>query len=258
MKTALITGASGGIGYELAKQFARHQHNLVLVARSEAKLNQLADEIRSAYNVQVLVLAQDLGQPQAVSKIQARLQAENITVEYLVNNAGFGDFGFFVETDWAKEEQMINLNIMALTHFTKVFTQQMVQRRSGRILNVASTAAFQAGPLMAVYFATKAYVLSFSEAIANELQGTGVTVTALCPGPTESGFLQAAALEESKLFKGKKLASSAEVAAYGYQALMAGKTVAIHGTRNWLLANTSRFIPRKLAAAFVRRNVQAE
>jgi short-subunit dehydrogenase len=253
MKTALITGASGGIGYELAKQFARYQHNLVLVARSEAKLNQLAEELRAVHRVQIAVIAQDLSQPQAVTSIHASLKAQNITVDYLVNNAGFGDFGFFVETDWAKEEQMINLNIMALTHFTKVFVQDMVQRRSGRILNIASTAAFQPGPLMAVYFATKAYVLSFSEAIANELQGTGVTVTALCPGPTDSGFLEAAALEGSKLFKGKKLPSSAEVAAYGYRAMMSGKTVVIHGTRNWLLANSARFAPRKLVTALVRK-----
>ncbi|QMU30227.1 SDR family NAD(P)-dependent oxidoreductase [Adhaeribacter radiodurans] len=253
MKTALITGASGGIGYELAKEFARHQHNLVLVARSEARLNQIAKELQTTYGIQAIALAQDLSDPQAVPTIFTELQSRNIIIDYLVNNAGFGDFGFFVETDWAKEERMINLNITCLTHLTKVFAREMVKRRSGRILNVASTASFQPGPLMAVYFATKAYVLSFSEAIANELQGTGVTVTALCPGPTESGFLQAAALEGSKLFKGKKLPSSAEVAAYGYKALMSGKTVAIHGFRNWLTANSARFAPRKLVTAIVRK-----
>ncbi|QNF31754.1 SDR family oxidoreductase [Adhaeribacter swui] len=258
MKTALITGASGGIGYEFAKLFAQRQHNLVLVARSEAKLNQIAGELQSAYHVQVTVVAQDLSQPQAATIVYASLKARNIDVDYLVNNAGFGDFGFFVETNWAKEEQMINLNITALTHFTKLFVRDMVERRRGRILNIASTAAFQPGPLMAVYFATKAYVLSFSEAIANELQGTGITVTALCPGPTESGFLQAAALEESKLFKGKKISSAAEVAAYGYRAFMAGKTVAIPGFRNWLLANSARFVPRKLLTALVRKMSERE
>ncbi|MDQ3292063.1 MAG: SDR family oxidoreductase [Bacteroidota bacterium] len=253
MKTALITGASGGIGYELAKQFARHQHNVVLVARSEAKLIEIAQELQATYGIQAIVLAQDLSNPDAVSTIFSELQSRNIIIDFLVNNAGFGDFGFFVETDWAKEERMINLNITTLTHFTKVFARDMVKRRFGRILNVASTASFQSGPLMAVYFATKAYVLSFSEAIANELQGTGVTVTALCPGPTESGFMQASALESSKLFKGKKIPGSSEVAAFGYKALMSGKTVAVHGFRNWLIANSARFAPRKLVTAIVRK-----
>jgi short-subunit dehydrogenase len=253
MKTALITGASGGIGYELAQQFARHHHNIVLVARSETKLQQLAQELRATHQVQVTVIPKDLSLPQAVTEVYAELQAKNIPIEYLVNNAGFGHFGHFVKNDWTKEAQMINLNIPALTHFTKLCARDMVQRRSGRILNVASTAAFQPGPLMAVYYATKAYVLSFSEAIANELQGTGVTVTALCPGPTESGFLEAAALNDSKLFKDKKLPTAAEVAGYGYQAMMAGKTVAIHGTMNWLMANSVRFSPRKMVTAMVRK-----
>ncbi|PIQ22595.1 MAG: short-chain dehydrogenase [Cytophagales bacterium CG18_big_fil_WC_8_21_14_2_50_42_9] len=253
MKTALITGASGGIGYELARIFARHRHNLVLVARNEAKLEQLAQEIQQEFGVEVLVLAQDLSLPQAANLIFDQLQSKNIRIDFLVNNAGFGNFGFFMETEWPKEEQMINLNITALTHFTKLFGQEMVKHKFGCILNVASTAAFQPGPLMAVYYASKAYVLSFSEAIANELAGTGVTVTALCPGPTETGFLEAAALEDSKLFKGKKLATAREVAEYGYYSLMAGKTVAIEGTTNQLIARSVKFVPRKWVTALVRK-----
>jgi hypothetical protein len=152
---------------------------------------------------------------------------------------------------------MINLNITTLTHFTKLFLQDMVKRGSGKIMNVASTAAFQSGPTMAIYYATKAYVLSFSEAIDNEVREKGITVTTLCPGPTETGFLEAAALQESKLFKGKKIASSKEVAEYGYRSMMEGKTVAIHGLMNRIMANAVRFIPRALAVKVVR-SVQAK
>jgi len=256
MKTALITGASGGIGYELAKVFARHKHNLVLVARNGNKLEQLAQELRQVFGVKVLVLAQDLSLPNAANLIFDQLQSKSIRIDFLVNNAGFGNFGFFMETDWVKEEQMINLNITALTHFTKLFGQEMVKNKYGCILNVASTAAFQPGPLLAVYFATKAYVLSFSEAIANELKGTGVTVTALCPGPTQTGFLEAAALEDSLLFKGKKLATAREVAEYGYTALMAGKTVAIEGATNQFMARSVKFFPRKWVTAMARKMVE--
>ena len=253
MKTALITGASGGIGYELAKVFARHKHNLVLVARNGRKLNLLAEELRLKYGVEVLVLAQDLSLSHAATLIFDQVQRKNIRIDFLVNNAGFGNFGFFIETDWQKEEQMINLNITALTHFSKLFGQEMVKNKFGRILNVASTAAFQPGPLMAVYYASKSYVLSFSEAIANEMEGTGVTVTALCPGPTETGFMEAAALEDSKLFKGKRLSTAREVAEYGYKALMTGKVVAIEGKANTLLARSVKFAPRKWVTAMVRK-----
>jgi short-subunit dehydrogenase len=147
----------------------------------------------------------------------------------LINNAGFGDFGMFLETDWNKEAQMIQLNITALTQLTKLYLKEMVKRGSGKIMNVASTAAFQSGPTMAVYYATKAYVLSFSEAIDNEVRDKGVTVTALCPGATESGFQAAAAMEESNLVKGRKLPTSKEVAEYGYESMMKGRTVAIDG-----------------------------
>jgi hypothetical protein len=175
-----------------------------------------------------------------------------LQIDYLINNAGFGDFGFFAQSNWDKQLQMINLNITTLTHLTHLFLPAMIKNKYGRVMNVASTAAFQPGPTMSVYYATKAFVLHFSEAIANELEGSGVTVTALCPGATESGFQSAAAMEESKLVKGKKLPSSAEVAQYGFNAMMNGKKVAIHGMMNYLMANSIRFTPRALVLKVVR------
>ncbi len=252
MKTALITGASSGIGLELARFFAKDKHNLVLVARSEGKLKELAEELQNQYGISVKIISKDLSKINAAQEIYDQLKIQNINIDFLINNAGFGEFGFFHETAWEKEEMMINLNITALTQFTKLFVKDMVQRKYGKIMNVASTASFQPGPLMAVYYATKSYVLFFSEAIANELQDKGVTVTALCPGPTESGFQAAATLGESKLVKGKKLPSSLEVAEYGYKAMMNGETVAIHGVMNWIMAQSIRFTPRKLATTIVR------
>jgi uncharacterized protein len=250
--TALITGASSGIGLELAKTFASHGHHLVLVARNEGKLKELAAQIEQQYKVKVTVIAKDLSNYNTAKEIVNSCTQQNIQVDYLVNNAGIGDFGFFHESDWNKQEQIINLNITALTCLTHLVLPGMVQRKFGKILNVASTAAFQPGPTMSVYYATKAYVLSFTEAISNELEKTGVTVTALCPGATESGFQSAAAMEESKLVKGKKLPSSAEVATYGYKALMNGKVVAIHGFMNKVIAESVRFTPRFLVRKIVR------
>ncbi len=256
-KTALITGASSGMGLELARVFARDGHNLILVARSTGKLQQLANELNKQYNVNATVISADLSQVSSVEKIHQKLQQENITIHYLVNNAGFGDFGFFIEGDWNKIEQMINVNITSLTYFTRLFLPLMVRNGFGRIMNVASTAAFQPGPTMSVYYATKAYVLHFSEAIGNELEGTGVTVTALCPGATESGFQAVAKLEESKLVKGRKLPTSRSVAEYGYKAMMKGRAVAIPGLFNWLMAQGPRFAPRSWVVKIARK-VQEE
>ncbi|MCA9929933.1 MAG: SDR family oxidoreductase, partial [Anaerolineales bacterium] len=197
-QTALITGASGGIGYELARKIAQQGHNLVVVARSESKLMKLAQDFNKQFGVNVTVMVKDLAQSAAPDEIYNELQANEIDVDILVNNAGFASYGLFHELDRQKELNMMQVNMVALTHLTHLFLPGMVERGYGRILNIASTAAFQPGPLMAVYYATKAYVLSFSEAIANELDGTGVTVTALCPGPTESGFQARAAMEDSK------------------------------------------------------------
>jgi short-subunit dehydrogenase len=253
MATALITGASNGIGLELAKVHASKGGDLVLVARNKTKLDELKAALEKQFNIKVHVIGKDLSAPNAAQEVYEETNRQNIQIDYLINNAGFGDFGMFVETDWNKELQMINLNITALTQFTKLYLRDMVKRRSGKVMNVASTAAFQSGPTMAVYYATKAYVLSFSEAIDNEVRDKGVTVTTLCPGATESGFQVAAAMEESNLVKGKKLPTSKAVAEYGYAAMMKGKTVAIHGFMNRVLANSVRFMPRALVVKVTRK-----
>lgn len=252
-KTALITGSSNGIGLEFARIFAKNKINLVLVARSEDKLKSLSNELINAYGVKVNIIPEDLSILNNCIKLVDQLRKENITIDYLINNAGFGNLGFFTDTDLQKEIDMINLNIIALTYLTKIYAIEMKQRGSGKILNVSSTAAFQPGPLMAVYYATKAYVQSFSEALANEFKGTGVTITALCPGPTESGFLSAAKMNNTKLVKGRKLPTSADVALFGFNAMMNGKTVAVQGLMNKIGAQSSRFLPRKFITSVVRK-----
>jgi uncharacterized protein len=253
MTTALITGASNGIGLELAKIHATKGGNLVLVARNKAKLDELKQELESQYKISVYTIGKDLSAADAALEVYNETTQQNIKIDYLINNAGVGTFGMFANADWDKEVQMINLNITTLTQFTHLYLKDMVARKSGKIMNVASTAAFQSGPTMAVYYATKAYVLSFSEAVNNEVKDSGVTITAFCPGATESGFQAAAAMEESALVKGKKLPTSKEVAAYGYKAMLKGKTVAIHGVMNYILANSVRFMPRSIVVAVTRK-----
>lgn len=253
MKTALITGASNGIGLELAKIHASKGDNLVLVARNKSKLDELKIELQNQFNVKVYTIGKDLSANNTALEVYQETTNQNIFIDYLINNAGFGDFGMFVETDWNKELQMIHLNITTLTQLTKLYLKDMIKQGGGKIMNVASTAAFQSGPTMAVYYATKAYVLSFSEAIDNEVRDKGVTVTTLCPGATESGFQAAAAMEESALVKGKKLPSAKEVAEFGYASMMKGKVVAIHGNMNWVMANAVRFLPRSLVVKITRK-----
>jgi short-subunit dehydrogenase len=255
-KTALITGASAGIGMEFARVFARNGFDLVLVARRREAMDALAEEVQQKYQRKVFVIAEDLSQPEAVQRIDEILQKQSIEVDVLVNNAGIGDFGLFHDTDLARQTHMIDLNIRALTSLTHIFGKKMVQRRQGYILNVASTAAFQPGPWMSVYFASKHYVLAFSEALASEWSDYGVVVSTLCPGATQSEFQNASAMQESALFKGKRIPSSEEVAVYGYNALMNGKTVAVHGWQNWLLTQSVRFAPRKLATYFARKAME--
>lgn len=255
MKTALITGASSGIGMELAKIHAVKGDNLVLVARSEGKLNELAADLTNRYKVEITIIAADLSAPEAPKEVYDLVQQKKIQVDYLINNAGFGDFNFVHESDWKKQAMMIDLNIKSLTHLTHLFLPEMVKRKSGKIMNVASTAAFQPCPMMNVYAATKHYVLAFSEALANEVAEHGVTVTALCPGATTSGFQDAAAMHESGFMHTQKFATAASVAAYAYKAMMRGKRVAVHGFMNRVLADSVRFIPRRMATFVARKMV---
>ena len=255
-KLALVTGASGGIGYELAEVLARHGHDLVLVARRADKLAALAERLEMDHGVRVRVIARDLARPEAPAEVHEALAAEGLTVDILVNNAGVGFLGKFAEIGIESDVRMLRLNVEAPTLLTRLLLPSMLERGSGRILNVASTAGFQPGPLMAVYYATKAYLLSFSEAIANEVAGTGVTVTALCPGPTETGFSSNAGAEQSRLFKGPTM-DARTVAEAGYAALMAGKPVAIPGVRNRILAFGVRLAPRRVVTRIARRMQEA-
>jgi short-subunit dehydrogenase len=250
---ALITGASRGIGLELAKECAKHGHDVVLVARRQDALEAAAGLIEGKYGVRAIVVRADLSDPAAPVEILAEIIEQQIEVHMLINNAGFGLGGEFLETDIEREIEMIQVNVIALTHLTKLFTPSMVKRRSGRIMNVASTAAFQPGPLMAVYYATKAYVLSFSEAIAEELRNTGVTVTALCPGATATDFAETAQISNTRLFQKLGVASASDVARYGYKAMMRGDRVAIPGWRDKLMIQSERLAPRSVVTAIVRK-----
>jgi uncharacterized protein len=249
--TALVTGASMGIGLELAKVFAEHGHSLVLVARSEEKLKSLADELEARHGVTVRVVPADLAGADAADRIFETVTGAGVVVDYLVNNAGFGTAGPFLDAELGREVEMVRVNVLALTHLTHLFARGMVERRRGGILNIASTAGFQPGPNMAVYYATKAYVVSFSEALAEEIRSTGVVVTAYCPGPVATEFARTAGNAESLLFKRFAVATPRSVAEGAYRALFRGRVVAVHGFLNWLAIQTVRLSPR----AVVRRLV---
>ena len=250
--TVLITGPTSGIGYELAKLFAKDGCGLVFVARDGGRLADLKDEFEKGYGVFVKTVEKDLSKPNASEEVFQELQKDAHSVDFLVNNAGFGNYGSFSETDLETELRMIQLNIASLTHLTKLFLKGMIRNRWGGILNVASTAAFQPGPLMAVYYASKAYVLSFSEALANELKGTGVTVTALCPGPTKTDFQKRAAIEGTRLVRGGLMMDAETVAKAGYRGLMDGKAVVVPGLKNKVIAFSVRLTPRNLVTRIVR------
>lgn len=256
-KIALITGASSGIGKELARLHARQGGDLVIVARREQVLQELKAELESAHGVAVVCIAMDLAEPDAAERLYDQVSSANLQVEYLINNAGFGGHGNFHERDWVKDKAMIQLNVMALTALTRQFLPDMVARKHGKILNTASTAGFLPGPLQAVYYATKAYVVSFSQAIAEELrsEGTNVTVTALCPGPVATEFVESGDLEGVEAFK--NAASPASVAMVGYDAMLSGKLVAINDWKlklilDWVLP----FLPRRTVLKISRQTME--
>ncbi|MGI8644609.1 MAG: SDR family NAD(P)-dependent oxidoreductase [Thermomicrobiales bacterium] len=252
MATVLVTGGSSGIGWELAKVFASKGDSLVLVARREDELQAKAGSLGGAATQQHQAFAYDLSEPDAVGALAGRLEHQGTTVDVLVNNAGFGDYGLFAETELETDLAMIQVNIVALTELTKRLLPGMLARRDGKILNLASTAAFLPGPRMAVYYASKAYVLSFSEALAEEVRDSGVSVTALCPGPTKTGFEDRAGAGPSRLFK-YGTADAAEVASAGYDGLMARKTVVVPGLSNRVTTFLPRVAPRRLTAKVVKR-----
>jgi uncharacterized protein len=250
-KTALITGASSGIGQGLATEFAKDGYDVVLAARNVSKMEALAESLRAQYQVNATVIAADLETDAGATKLHADVKVRGITLTALANNAGYGGFGEFQHSKLSTELAMMQLNMNAVVILSKLFLPDLLATK-GKIINTASTAAFQPGPYMAVYYATKAFVLSFSEAIASELAGTGVTVTALCPGPTASGFQDKAEMQSSALVKGKKLPTSEEVAAAGYKAMKRGRRVYIPGTINWLMAQSPRFTPRSVVTGLVK------
>jgi uncharacterized protein len=248
-QTALITGASGGIGLELARLFAQDRIDLVLVARSREKLESLAQELQAKHSISAKVIAIDLAAPTAPDEVFR--SCNGIQVDFLINNAGFGIRRDFASTERKDIFEMLQLNITALTLLTKLFLGEMLKRNGGKILNIASTAAYQPGPWMAVYYATKAYVLSFSEALSNELRGTGVTVTTLCPGPTRTGFQERAGAKDIQLMKSRMMTvmDAATVAKKGYEGMMRAKKVIIPGFMNRLLATAARVGPRDWGTA---------
>ena len=253
--TALVTGASSGIGRELAREFARHGHDLVLVARSKQRLEALAGEIRDAHGVQVHVIVLDLGKVGAAKTLHGRVRQKRLTVDILVHNAGFGLNGAFVENTFKDEAGLLQLNINALVELCHFFGREMVERRNGYIMNVASSAGFQPGPLMSSYYASKAFVLHFSEGIAEELRSAGVFVSALCPGATHSDFFERAGMQDVPLASGGLIPvmEARDVARIAYRGLERRRVIVIPGFMNKLLAFSNRLGPRALTRKIAMR-----
>jgi hypothetical protein len=255
--TALITGASGGIGAALAIAFAKRQHHVILVARSEQALHEQALVLAGRYGIEALAIPCDLSKPGAAERLMGELLKQQRRVDVLVNNAGFATYGPFHTEDARQTHDELQLNITALTELTRLLLPDMLTRGTGRILNVASIAAFLPGPLMAVYYATKAYVLSFSVALGEECRGTGVTVSCLCPGPTATGFQARAKMEKSNLFRLSSVMSAEDVAEAGADGCLAGRAIIVPGWKNKILTWSSHWLPRPWLARIVRQ-IQGE
>ncbi|WP_405293260.1 SDR family NAD(P)-dependent oxidoreductase [Algibacter sp. Ld11] len=251
IKTALVTGAASGLGYELTLLLAKDAYKLILVDIDSAKLAQVQTEVETQFNVEVTALIKDLSLPNVSQDIINDIG--DVPIDILINNAGFGLFGTFAETNWERESAMLHVHIVTTTHLTKLVLDGMVKRGSGKILNMSSLAAFQPGPLMSIYYASKSYMLSFSEAIANELKGTGVTVTAFCPGPTKTAFQETVSEDTCDNKITFNMACAKDVALYGYKAMLKGKSYAIPGRFNKVLAVIPRFITRNAATTIVRK-----
>ncbi|MBN1176012.1 SDR family oxidoreductase [Candidatus Woesearchaeota archaeon] len=248
---ALITGATSGIGLSLATIHASRKGNLIIIGQNSRKLSEVKKELETQFKIKVVAFSVDLTKPDSVKKIVTRVREQNLSVKYVINNAGFGLYGLFRDTDIERELKMIDLNVKVVTELSKAFLPDMIAEGRGHIMNVASVASFIPGPLMSVYYATKNYVLAFSEAINNELKGTGVSVTALCPGPTETNFTKTARGEKAKMLS-RNLMSAEEVAVIGYEGMLKKKAIVIPGFKNKLLAFLPRLLPRSNVVSIVR------
>ncbi|GFZ79065.1 short-chain dehydrogenase [Aquaticitalea lipolytica] len=251
IKTAIVTGAASGLGYELALLLAKDSYNLILIDIDTINLDVAKQSILESYSVDVKLIIKDLSEENVAEVIFEEIK--DTPIDVLINNAGFGLFGTFSDTDWKRELEMLQVHIITTTHLTKLVLDGMIKQKSGKILNMSSLAAFQPGPLMSIYYASKGYMLSFSEAIANELKGTGVTVTALCPGPTKTSFQDVVSNGTTDNKITFNMACPQKVAAYGYKAMHQGKTVAIPGVFNKFLSGLPRFLSRNRATSIVRQ-----
>jgi short-subunit dehydrogenase len=248
----LVTGASTGIGNEFSRLLAQDGYNLVLIARNEEKLKKLSTELEEKYNIFAKVIVKDLSFPNSPLEIFKETKEQELNISVLINNAGYGSFGEFFDSKIENEINMLQVNVLSLTYLTYLYGREMIKLGGGKILNVASTAAFQPGPLMAVYYASKAYVLHFSEALSNELGNKGIIVTTLCPGPTRTNFQERADMEESKLINGRQIMDAAFVAYEGYKGMKAGRTLVIPGIQNKVMSFGVKFLPRRIVTKLVR------
>lgn len=250
MSTALITGASAGLGERFAHLFARDGHDVILVARNTARLEAIAEHLRH-HKVKTTIIGEDLSKPGSSARLFDKVNALGVQVDFLVNNAGFGSQGHFVDLPLEREVEMVELNCVTLLELCHRFGKQMKERRSGKILNIASTAGFQSGPFMATYYATKAFVVSFTEALAHELKPFGVSVTCHCPGATATEFAKTAGNDKTLLFQRAGVAKAEDVAGHAYQSMMDGEVLAVHGLMNWVAVQGVRFSPRAVLTKVV-------